>query len=437
MMRRDAVGANAKPVYDVLPDVAVAEEYKAELGAEALLERGNAFFARKMYEESLAPFALSAREGSYAARANRAAALAALGRHGDALEEAARAAREDATSVKAPYRAGSAALELGLFEEAVAAFEEALRRGAEGGSKDKLVALAEEARRRAGSGAGGGSAAGDDARKLAAAGELSKAEEAFGRAVGLSRTAPKPARAELLVGRAACRAGAGDWSGVLADTTASLELVPRAARALLLRARAFEALGRHAEGFKDVQTVLAVDPTRGDAEEVLRRLAGKKRAADAEKKAQREQELKPEPKDLWRKENGKVKRQATMDPENVQTITYSFGFCSVPVSRPCHLPAALGHPGHPHGRCGLTCEPSRASVLLLSQGDCEDVHTRTTTTTPTTTQGVDDAHQDADSRAARPSHVSSPPLCSQISRPAALPNKLRTLDETRRLPHGQ
>ncbi|MQM18011.1 hypothetical protein Taro_050994 [Colocasia esculenta] len=63
-----------------------------------------------------------------------------------------------------------------------------------------------------------------------------------------------------------------DHEAVAAECTLALLAQPRYPRALLRRARAFEALGRHAAALQDVQSLLAADPSNRDALELARRL---------------------------------------------------------------------------------------------------------------------------------------------------------------------
>lgn len=63
-----------------------------------------------------------------------------------------------------------------------------------------------------------------------------------------------------------------DYDSVIAECSLALHVQPRFARALLRRARAFEALGKYEMAMQDVQAILGPDPNHGDALETGRRL---------------------------------------------------------------------------------------------------------------------------------------------------------------------
>nr|KYP58283.1 Tetratricopeptide repeat protein 1 [Cajanus cajan] len=90
------------------------------------------------------------------------------------------------------------------------------------------------------------------------------------------RLTPKthPDRAVFHSNRAAClmQMKPIDYEAVIAECTMALQVQPRFVRALLRRARAFEAVGKYEMAVQDVQFLLAADPSNRDALEIAQRL---------------------------------------------------------------------------------------------------------------------------------------------------------------------
>ncbi|KAK9681471.1 hypothetical protein RND81_10G005100 [Saponaria officinalis] len=63
-----------------------------------------------------------------------------------------------------------------------------------------------------------------------------------------------------------------DYDSVVSECTLALQVQPRFVRALLRRARAYEAVGRYDMALADVQALLSSEPNHGDALEIARRL---------------------------------------------------------------------------------------------------------------------------------------------------------------------
>ncbi|XP_058081453.1 protein CLMP1 [Magnolia sinica] len=83
-----------------------------------------------------------------------------------------------------------------------------------------------------------------------------------------------PDRAIFHSNRAAClmQMKPVDYNMVVAECSLALQVQPRFGRALLRRARAFEALSRYDMAMQDVQALLTADPNHRDALEIARRL---------------------------------------------------------------------------------------------------------------------------------------------------------------------
>ncbi|XP_057415165.1 protein CLMP1 [Lotus japonicus] len=90
------------------------------------------------------------------------------------------------------------------------------------------------------------------------------------------RLIPKthPDRAVFHSNKAAClmQVKPIDYEAVIAECTMALQVQPRFVRALLRRARAFEAVGSYEQAVQDVQLLLVADPNHRDALEIAQRL---------------------------------------------------------------------------------------------------------------------------------------------------------------------
>lgn len=83
-----------------------------------------------------------------------------------------------------------------------------------------------------------------------------------------------------------------DYDTVIAECTMALQVQPRFVRALLRRARAFEAIGKYEMAMQDVQVMLGADPNHGDALEIARRL---RMALGPRQDAQQDLQSRPSP----------------------------------------------------------------------------------------------------------------------------------------------
>lgn len=97
--------------------------------------------------------------------------------------------------------------------------------------------------------------------------------EQYNNALGLT---PKnhPERAVFHSNRAAClmQMKPVDYETVISECSQALQVQPRFVRALLRRARAYEAVGKYELGMQDVQALLGSDPTHRDALDIAARL---------------------------------------------------------------------------------------------------------------------------------------------------------------------
>ncbi|TYI42611.1 hypothetical protein ES332_A01G111200v1 [Gossypium tomentosum] len=83
-----------------------------------------------------------------------------------------------------------------------------------------------------------------------------------------------------------------DYDTVIAECTMALQVQPRFVRALLRRARAFEAIKKYEMAMQDVQLLLGADPNHKDALEIARRL---RTALGPRQEAQQDLQSRPSP----------------------------------------------------------------------------------------------------------------------------------------------
>ncbi|XP_021823214.1 protein CLMP1 [Prunus avium] len=103
-----------------------------------------------------------------------------------------------------------------------------------------------------------------------------------------------PDRAVFHSNRAAClmQMKPIDYETVVAECTMALQVQPRYVRALLRRARAFEAIGKYEMAMQDVQVLLGADPNHRDALEIAQRL---RTALGPRQEAQQDLHSRPSP----------------------------------------------------------------------------------------------------------------------------------------------
>ncbi|WCJ20142.1 Octicosapeptide/Phox/Bem1p (PB1) domain-containing protein / tetratricopeptide repeat (TPR)-containing protein [Euphorbia peplus] len=103
-----------------------------------------------------------------------------------------------------------------------------------------------------------------------------------------------PDRAVFHSNRAACMMQMKpiDYDTVIAECSMALQVQPRFVRALLRRARAFEAIGKYEMAMQDVQALLGAEPNHRDALEITRRL---RTALGPRQEAQQDLQSRPSP----------------------------------------------------------------------------------------------------------------------------------------------
>ncbi|PON56708.1 N-terminal acetyltransferase A, auxiliary subunit [Parasponia andersonii] len=110
------------------------------------------------------------------------------------------------------------------------------------------------------------------------------------------RLTPKthPDKAVFHSNRAAClmQMKPIDYETVIAECSMALQVQPRFVRALLRRARAFEAIGKYEMAMQDVQVLLAAEPSHRDALDIAQRL---RTALGPRQEAQQDLQSRPSP----------------------------------------------------------------------------------------------------------------------------------------------
>ncbi|GFZ06351.1 octicosapeptide/Phox/Bem1p (PB1) domain-containing protein [Actinidia rufa] len=103
-----------------------------------------------------------------------------------------------------------------------------------------------------------------------------------------------PDRAVFHSNRAAClmQMKPIDHDTVIAECSMALQVQPQFVRALVRRARAFEAVGKYEMAMQDVKALLGTDPNHGDALEIARRLRA---AVGPRQQAQQDLQSRPSP----------------------------------------------------------------------------------------------------------------------------------------------
>ncbi|XP_065877332.1 protein CLMP1 [Euphorbia lathyris] len=103
-----------------------------------------------------------------------------------------------------------------------------------------------------------------------------------------------PDRAVFHSNRAAClmQMKPIDYETVIAECSMALQVQPQFVRALLRRARAFEAIGKYEMAMQDVQALLGAEPNHPDALEIARRL---RTALGPRQEAQQDLQSRPSP----------------------------------------------------------------------------------------------------------------------------------------------
>lgn len=238
-----------------------AEQYKA---------KGNDAFKAKNFTEAIAMYskAIELEPTGAAAGAlysNRAASYSSLGQHEKALldGESCISCRPD--WLKGYYRKGIALEALGRVDEAVKAFQEAIKY--EAGNAEvltKISTLNEIIKKRNESSRPVKVTDPEEARKLGnslfGSGKYEEALAYYTRAIELYGSTSCPEKASCYCNRAACHQQTHNYSAVIADCNKALEIDENHPKALLRRAIAYEGNEKWKLALEDYQRVNRLTP---------------------------------------------------------------------------------------------------------------------------------------------------------------------------------
>eukprot|EP00672_Neobodo_designis_P028702 CAMPEP_0174828888 /NCGR_PEP_ID=MMETSP1114-20130205/1590_1 /TAXON_ID=312471 /ORGANISM="Neobodo designis, Strain CCAP 1951/1" /LENGTH=260 /DNA_ID=CAMNT_0016062617 /DNA_START=41 /DNA_END=823 /DNA_ORIENTATION=- len=239
---------------------------------DQLKAKGNEAFKAKKYPEAIDWYTKAIAvdpdcEASAALYSNRAASHAGMGNHQEAVKDADQCIRVKPAWLKGHYRKGAALEALNRLDECLKAFEDALRTEPHNEEvQEKVRAIRDRIRERNEKTKPGMVRSADEAKvignSLFSSGKYELAMEFYSRAIelaGASNSAPEE-KANYYANRAACRQQTHDYSGVVADANAALELVPNHVKALLRRAIAYEGMEKWQVSLDDYQRVNQLSP---------------------------------------------------------------------------------------------------------------------------------------------------------------------------------
>jgi stress-induced-phosphoprotein 1 len=237
---------------------------------EALKQQGNDAFKGERFEEAVALYtkAMNADPSSdafVAIRSNRSAALHAIGRYKESLQDADACVSARPDWLKGHWRRALALDSLGSLDAAVRSLEDALKtepgndevQARLAATRARVVARNDAARPEQLESAAEAKAIGNS---LFGFGRYEDAAKFYSRALALSAAEPAEERANMLANRAACRQQLQDPHGVVADASAALELFPGHVKALLRRAIAYEGLTKWQPALDDYLAALKLTP---------------------------------------------------------------------------------------------------------------------------------------------------------------------------------
>lgn len=238
-----------------------AEQYKA---------KGNDAFKNKNYTEAIANYSKAIEleptgTNAGALYSNRAASYSALGQHEKALLDGESCVSCRPDWLKGYYRKGIALEALNRIDEAVKAFQEAIKY--EAGNQEitaKIQSLNEAIKKRNDTATPNRINDPEEARKLGNSlfgqGKYDAASSYYTRALDLYGSKTCPEKASCYCNRAACHQQTHNYPAVIADCTAALEIDPNHAKALIRRAIAFEGNEKWKLALEDYNAVNRLTP---------------------------------------------------------------------------------------------------------------------------------------------------------------------------------
>lgn len=234
--------------------------------------KGNEAFKAKNYTEAIQWYTKAIDidpncEAAAALYSNRAASYAGMGNHAEALKDADQCIRVKPAWLKGHYRKGNALEALNRLDEALKAFEDALRTEPHNEEvQDKVNSMRSRIRDRNEKTRPAMCKTPEEAKiignSLFSAGRYENAMEFYTRAIELAAAAgtSNDDKAAFYANRAACRQQTHDYTGVIEDANHALELVPNHVKALLRRAIAYEGLEKWQKSLDDFNAVNRLSP---------------------------------------------------------------------------------------------------------------------------------------------------------------------------------
>jgi len=203
-------------------------------------------------------------EGAAASYSNRAASYSALGQHEKALQDGDDCVRVKPNWLKGHYRRGVALEALNRLDEALRAYDEALKTEPNNSDvQERINALRLQIKERNEKTNPSTVRDPEQAKTLGNSlfsnGKYELASQFYSRAIDLTKE-DNEEKATYYCNRAACKQQVHDYNGVISDANAALAINPKHAKALLRRAIAHEGLEKWQKALDDYNAVNSISP---------------------------------------------------------------------------------------------------------------------------------------------------------------------------------
>ena len=232
--------------------------------------KGNEFFKAKSYDQAIQWYTKAIdcdpnAEAAGAVYSNRAASYQGLAKFQDAVNDAEACIRVRPDWLKGHFRKGVAMESMNNVDQALKAFEAALRTEPKNEEvQEKVSTLRARIKDRNDKTQPQHLRSADDAKLLGNSlfgeGKYERASAFYGRALEVGTSLSADEKATLYANRAACRQQTHDFEGVIADANAALEVVPNHVKALLRRAIAYEGIEKWQKALDDYNAVNRTSP---------------------------------------------------------------------------------------------------------------------------------------------------------------------------------
>lgn len=239
------------------------------MSLETYKTQGNEMFKAKRYDEAIAAYTKAVNcdpnsEAAAAVYSNRAASYSALNRQIEALQDADNCIRVKPAWLKGHFRKGAALESLGRLDEAVRAFDDALKTEPQNEEvQDRLNSIRKLVKERNDRMKPQMCKTAEEAKIIGNShfglGQYETASLFYTRAIDLT-SQPSEEKANYHANRAACRQQIHDFKGVVEDANFALEMNPNHVKALHRRAIAWEGLEKWQNALEDYQKVNQLAP---------------------------------------------------------------------------------------------------------------------------------------------------------------------------------